>query len=109
MKFFKETHNKITHKFIVVFAVLVSPILVFPWGESMHPISEILIHHIVLTEDYVFCGSDASWGTNEFGLFVFDRKGNTWKNHSKGNEFPLKTKEKSRESCKSCPKLGFGI
>jgi hypothetical protein len=71
----------------------VSPILVFSWGESMHPISEVLIHHLVLTEDYVFCGSDASWGTNKFGLFVFNRNENTWKNYSKGNEFPLNTIE----------------
>jgi len=87
----KKSQSKIPYRFITVFTAFLSPILVFPWGESMHPISEVLIHHIVLTEDYVFCGSDASWGTNEFGLFVFNRKENTWENYSKGNEFPFNT------------------
>lgn len=91
MSFNKKSKNKISYKFIVVFAVFLLPFLVFSWGESRHPISKVLIHHIVLTEDYVFCGSDASWGTNSFGLFVFNRKENTWKNYSKGNEFPFNT------------------
>jgi len=89
MSFYKENQSKIPYKFIIVFAVFLLPFIVFPWGESRHPISKVLIHHIVLTEEYVFCGSDASWGTNSFGLFVFNRKENTWKNYSKGNEFPF--------------------
>jgi hypothetical protein len=53
----------------------------FSWAESKHPISELLIQHVYLDSNYVFCGSDASWGTNAFGLFVFDRRLGTWTNY----------------------------
>jgi len=64
------------------------PQILFSWGENKHPIDEVLVQEILLTEDYVFCGTDASWGTNKFGLFVFDRRTETWSNYCKGNDFP---------------------
>jgi len=64
---------------IVLFAL--KPVECFSWGESKHPISELLIQHVYLDSNYVFCGSDASWGTNAFGLFVFDRRLGTWTNY----------------------------
>lgn len=47
----------------------------------MHPIQEVLVQRLLLDEDYVFCGTDAYWGTNSYGLFVFDRKAETWTNY----------------------------
>ena len=90
------------HKlYIVILMILLTSNPSFPWGESKHSIEEVLIHTIHLDKDYVFCGSDASWGTNVFGLFVFDRKNETWTNYSAGNGFPsnyVKGFEKQGES-----------
>ena len=63
-------------------AFLIIPSMCFSWGESKHPIIELLIQRIYLDSNYVFCGCDASWGTNVFGLFVYDRNKNTWTNYS---------------------------
>ena len=52
-----------------------------PWAEVRHPIEEVLVQRLLLDENYVFCGTDASWGTNSFGLFVFDRRTETWRNY----------------------------
>jgi hypothetical protein len=68
--------------FITVIAILLIPRLGFSWGESKHPISELLIHHVCIDSSLVFCGSDASWGSNVFGIFVFDRKTESWTNHT---------------------------
>ena len=67
--------------FYLVIAFILSPSTCFSWGESKHPISELLIQRVYLDTNYVFCGSDASWGTNAFGLFVFDRRTETWTNY----------------------------
>lgn len=74
--------------FIFVLNIFLIPQIGFSWSERKHPIDEVLVEEILLTEDYVFCGTDASWGTNAFGLFVFDRKTETWSNYSRGNDFP---------------------
>ncbi len=74
--------------FMFALNVFLIPKIGFSWGESKHPIDEVLVQEILLTEDYVFCGTDASWGTNKFGLFVFDRRTETWSNYCKGNNFP---------------------
>ena len=64
-----------------VIALSVSPTICFSWGESKHPISELLIQRVYLDTNYVFCGCDAYWGTNVFGLFIFDRRTETWANY----------------------------
>lgn len=64
---------------MVMFAL--KPVVCFSWGESEHPIGELLIHHVYLDSNYVFCGSHAHWGTNDFGVFLFDRKMETWTNY----------------------------
>lgn len=69
-------------KFCLALALILAPRICFSWGEGKHPISELLIHHVYLDSNYVFCGSDASWGSNAFGLFVFDRKTESWTNYS---------------------------
>lgn len=74
--------------FIFVLNIFLIPQIGFSWRERKHPIDEVSVEEILLTEDYVFCGTDASWGTNAFGLFVFDRKTETWRNYSRGNDFP---------------------
>jgi len=74
--------------FMVVLNIFLIPQIGFSWGERKHPIDEVLVQEILLTENYVFCGTDASWGTNDFGLFVFDRRTETWSNYCKGNNFP---------------------
>jgi len=74
--------------FIIVLNTFLIPQSAFSWGERKHPIDEVLVQNILLAEDYVFCGTDASWGTNIFGLFVFDRRTETWSNYCKGNDFP---------------------
>lgn len=60
----------------------------FPWEEMRHPIQEVLVQRLLLDENYVICGTDASWGTNVFGLFVFDRKTETWTNYPYVKRFP---------------------
>lgn len=65
----------------VTAACALAPAICFSWGEGKHPISELLIHHVYLDSNHVFCGSDASWGSNVFGLFVFDRKTESWTNY----------------------------
>lgn len=60
----------------------------FAWGETKHPIEELLVQRMYLDDRHVFCGSSASWGTNRFGLFVFDRETETWKNYCAGDGFP---------------------
>jgi hypothetical protein len=69
-------------KIIALIAILLIPRMSFSWEESKHPISELLIHHIHIDTNYVLCGSDASWGSNVFGLFVFDRRTESWTNHT---------------------------
>jgi len=73
---------------VVALNILISPQIGFSWGEQKHSIDEVLVQKILLTEDYVFCGTNASWGTNKFGLFVFDRRTETWNNYCKSNGFP---------------------
>ncbi len=68
-------------RFCLLLAILLCPEIVMSWGEGKHSIDELLIHHVYLDSNYVFCGSDASWGTNAFGLFVFDRRTETWTNY----------------------------
>ncbi len=68
-------------RFCWVIALALTPTVCFSWGESKHPISELLIQRVYLDTNYVFCGSDAYWGTNVFGLFVFDRRTETWTNY----------------------------
>lgn len=58
-----------------------APAICFSWGEGKHPISELLIHHVYLDSNCIFCGSDAAWGSNVFGLFVFDRSTESWTNY----------------------------
>jgi len=74
--------------FIIVLNILLTPQIGFSWGEQKHSIDEVLVQEILLTEDYVFCGTNTSWGSNVFGLFVFDRRTETWSNYCKGNDFP---------------------
>lgn len=85
-------HNSISkYKFYLLMIILnvsLIPQTGFSWGERKHSIDEVLVQEILLTEDYVFCGTNASWGTNTFGLFVFDRRTETWRNYCKGNDFP---------------------
>jgi hypothetical protein len=69
-------------RFSALIALLLSPQISFSWGEYKHPISELLIHHVYLDSNLVFCGSDASWGSNVFGLFVFDRRTESWTNYT---------------------------
>jgi hypothetical protein len=69
-------------------AVLLLSGAAFPWEESGHSIQEVLVQRLLLDEDYVFCGTDASWGTNVFGLFVFDRRTGTWTNYPEVKAFP---------------------
>jgi len=73
---------------VVALNILITPQIGFSWGEQKHSIDEVLVQEILLTEDYVFCGTNASWGTNKFGLFVFDRRTETWSNYCKRNDFP---------------------
>ena len=68
-------------RLIIMLALILSPVVCFCWGESKHPITELLIHSLYLDTNFVFCGSDAHWGTNVFGLFVFDRRTETWTNY----------------------------
>ena len=68
-------------RFFWVLTLVLSPTVCFSWGESKHPISELLIQRVYLDTNYVFCGYDAYWGTNVFGLFVFDRRTETWTNY----------------------------
>jgi hypothetical protein len=74
--------------FVFVLNAFLIPQIAFSWGERKHPIDEVLVREILLTENYIFCGTDAYWGTNVFGLFVFDRRTETWSNYCKGNDFP---------------------
>jgi hypothetical protein len=67
--------------FISLIAILLFPRMSFSWGESKHPISELLIHHVCIDSNYLFCGSHAHWGTNDFGVFLFDRRTETWTNY----------------------------
>jgi hypothetical protein len=53
----------------------------FPWEEPSHSPEEVLVHRLLLDENYVLCGTDAHWGSNTFGLFVFDRRTETWTNY----------------------------
>lgn len=62
-----------------------------PWAETGHAIEEVLVQRLVLTEDFVFCGTDAYWGTNVYGLFVFDRRTEKWTNYCTSNGFPSNT------------------
>lgn len=81
--------STLLYKLIIIFFIIfLTPETAFTWGERKHSMDEVLIHRLVLTDDYVFCGSFASWGSNAYGLFIFDRKTETWKNYSKGNGFP---------------------
>lgn len=59
-----------------------------PWAEVRHPIEEVLVRRLLLDKNYVFCGTDASWGTNSFGLFVFDRKTDMWRNYPSAKASP---------------------
>jgi hypothetical protein len=61
-------------------AILI-PATCLSWEESKHPITELLIQRVYVDTNYVFCGSDAYWGSNVFGLFVFDRRTETWFNY----------------------------
>lgn len=70
-------------RFIVLISLLLSPRISFSWAETEHSISELLIHHVYVDSNYVFCGSGASWGTNVYGLFVFDRRTEAWINYPK--------------------------
>jgi hypothetical protein len=74
--------------FVIVLNVFLIPQIGFSWGENKHSIDEVLVQQLLLTENYVFCGTNASWGTNKFGLFVFDRRTETWSNYCEGNDFP---------------------
>jgi hypothetical protein len=77
------------YKLIIIFLIIfLIPQTAYTWGEMKHTMDEVLIHRLVLTDNYVFCGSNTSWGSNAYGLFIFDRKTETWKNYSKGNGFP---------------------
>jgi hypothetical protein len=72
-----------------------------PWEETRHPIGEVLVQRLLLDERYVLCGTDAYWGTNTFGLFVFDRVTEAWTN------YPLVEDELSASSAvKSIKKVG---
>ncbi|MCK4256878.1 hypothetical protein KAX35_08320 [candidate division WOR-3 bacterium] len=66
---------------IVGFISILIPASSFCWGENKHSIDEVLIQRIYLDTNYVFCGCRASWGTNKYGLFVFDRRTEEWKNY----------------------------
>jgi len=77
----------------LVIASILSPTICFSWGESKHPISELLIQRVYLDTNYVFCGCNAYWGTNVFGLFVFDRRRETWTNYPQ----PRRVKNIQRE------------
>ena len=68
-------------RFYFFIAVVLSPTICLSWGESKHSITELLIKKVYLDKNYVFCGSDAHWGTNVFGVFVFDRRTETWTNY----------------------------
>jgi hypothetical protein len=68
-------------KFYLVLTLVLAPRMCLSWGEFKHPISELLIHHVCIDSNYVFCGSHAHWGTNDFGVFLFDRRGETWTNY----------------------------
>ena len=68
-------------RFCFFIAVVLIPTICFSWGESKHPITELLIQRVYLDTNYVFCGCDAYWGTNVFGLFVFDHRTETWTNY----------------------------
>ncbi len=65
----------------LIAACALAPAICFSWGEGKHPISELLIHHVCLDSNFVFCGSHAHWGTNDFGVFFFDRRTETWTNY----------------------------
>jgi hypothetical protein len=67
--------------FCLVIILMTISNVCFPWGENEHPISELLIERLYLDTNYVYCGSDALWGTNAYGLFVFNRKTETWTNY----------------------------
>ncbi len=79
---------RVSRYFFVILGLCLTPAVCFAWAESKHPIDELLIHELYLDSNYVFCGSAASWGTNIFGLFVFDRRRETWTNYSVANGFP---------------------
>ncbi|MCK4328590.1 hypothetical protein KAX02_01985 [candidate division WOR-3 bacterium] len=66
---------------IVGFISILIPASSFCWGESKHSIDEVLIQRMYLDTNYVFCGCRAYWGTNKYGLFVFDRRTEEWKNY----------------------------
>ncbi len=55
-----------------------------------YPISEIQVQHVLVTNKYVVCGTDAYWGagSNIFGLFIFNRETEAWTNHCIGNGIP---------------------
>jgi len=79
-------HNSISkYKFYLLMIILdvsLIPQTGFSWGGShRYPIDRVLVREILLTENYVFCG------TNIFGLFVFDRRTETWSNYCEGNGF----------------------
>ncbi|MBN1424469.1 hypothetical protein JXA88_07925 [Candidatus Fermentibacteria bacterium] len=65
--------------------LLVIPQLALAWGESRHSIDEVLIEHTLVDSSFVYCGCNTDWGSNTFGLFVFDRRNETWANYGVGN------------------------
>ena len=73
--------NKAVAYFILWFIFILIPASSFCWGESKHSIDEVLIQRMYLDTNYVFCGCRAYWGTNKYGLFVFDRRTEEWKNY----------------------------
>lgn len=70
-----------------LFAALVSliPSLGFTWGEGKNPIDHVGVYSIQIDSDYVFCGTNADWGANTYGVFLLDRKTGQWQNYSQAN------------------------
>ena len=73
--------SRVYHVILSFFLLITST---YGWGEEKHPISEVLVQHLLLTKNFLVCGTYASWGTNSYGAFIFDRKRQAWINLSKG-------------------------
>jgi len=65
--------------------IILTPCLGFSWGEGKNFIDDVEIYSICLDSNYVFCGTNADWGANRYGLFILNRKTGQWQNYSEAN------------------------
>jgi hypothetical protein len=64
-----------TFKFCFILALLLSPRICLSQAADKHPTLEVSMDHVYLDSNYVLCG------TGGFGLFVFDRRTESWENY----------------------------